>query len=82
MAKIERYTQLVACLPIKFYQYVISPHIGPRCKFYPSCSEYAVLAIMNRGLIKGMGLILIRLLRCHPWANGGYDPVLSKKETI
>ena len=82
MAQIERYTRKIICLPIKLYQYVISPYLGPRCKFYPSCSEYAVLSIMHRGVIKGMSLAIVRLLRCNPWAMGGYDPVSSKKENI
>lgn len=70
------------CLPIKFYQFLISPFIKPCCRFYPSCSEYALSAIEHHGVCKGLFLTCRRLLRCHPWAQGGYDPVLSNKEKL
>lgn len=60
---------------IKTYQYVISPLIGPRCRFYPSCSHYAVTAYQRYGFVKGSGLVLRRLSRCHPWGGSGEDPV-------
>jgi len=60
---------------IQLYQYVLSPYLKPCCRFYPTCSQYAILAIQNYGLFKGIGLACYRLLRCHPWAKGGYDPV-------
>jgi putative membrane protein insertion efficiency factor len=62
-------------LPIRFYQYVISPFMAPHCRFHPTCSHYAVTAIERHGAWKGLGLGIRRLLRCHPWAEGGYDPV-------
>lgn len=62
-------------LPIKFYRYVISPLLGPRCRFAPSCSEYAVEAVTKHGPLKGITLALRRILRCHPWGGSGYDPV-------
>lgn len=62
-------------LPIYFYRYVISPLIGPRCRFYPTCSTYAVEAIKVHGAIKGGCLSLKRILRCHPFSEGGEDPV-------
>lgn len=62
-------------LPIRFYQYVISPFMAPHCRFHPTCSHYAVTAIERHGSWKGLGLGIRRLLRCHPWAEGGYDPV-------
>jgi len=70
----------VICIPIRLYQCMISPFIKPCCRFYPSCSEYALSAIEHHGLGKGLFLACHRLLRCHPWARGGYDPVLSNKE--
>ena len=60
---------------IRIYQRFISPLLGPRCRFYPSCSSYAVQALTVHGVIKGSGLAAWRLLRCHPWNPGGLDPV-------
>lgn len=65
----------LALLPIRFYRYVISPMMGPHCRFYPSCSCYAQEAIETHGLWRGGWLSLYRLLRCNPWNHGGYDPV-------
>jgi uncharacterized protein len=62
-------------LPIKLYQRTISPMIGPRCRFYPSCSQYAVDAILNHGVLRGSWLAFARLIRCHPWHPGGVDLV-------
>ena len=61
--------------PIRFYQLVISPMIGPRCKYYPSCSEYMIQAIRVHGPIKGLGLGTWRILRCNPFSSGGIDHV-------
>ncbi|MBR9982306.1 MAG: membrane protein insertion efficiency factor YidD [Desulfatitalea sp.] len=60
---------------IRTYQLLISPILGPACRFAPSCSEYALEAVTRHGLIKGCGLAVRRLLRCHPWGGGGFDPV-------
>ncbi|MDD2388701.1 MAG: membrane protein insertion efficiency factor YidD [Desulfobacterales bacterium] len=60
---------------IKIYQYLISPLFGPVCRFYPSCSEYAYQAIKTHGVMKGGVLSLKRLVKCHPFHEGGYDPV-------
>jgi putative membrane protein insertion efficiency factor len=57
------------------YQRFISPALGPACRYYPSCSQYAVEAIRMRGPLVGPLLAIRRLLRCHPWAEGGLDPV-------
>ena len=57
------------------YQYTISPLLGPRCRYYPSCSNYAVEALREHGALRGLGLASWRLLRCNPFSNGGYDPV-------
>ena len=65
--------------PIKFYQKWISPMFGPRCKYYPSCSSYAVTAIENYGL-KGIAMSLWRLVRCNPWSHGGVDYVQVKED--
>ena len=60
---------------VRFYRFAISPMLGQRCRFFPSCSEYAVEAIERYGALKGMRLGLARLFRCHPWNPGGFDPV-------
>ncbi|MBT3388595.1 MAG: membrane protein insertion efficiency factor YidD [Desulfobacula sp.] len=60
---------------IKFYQYIISPLIGRNCRFYPTCSAYAVEAIEKYGCIKGLYLAVRRIMRCHPFHAGGFDPV-------
>jgi putative membrane protein insertion efficiency factor len=60
---------------IKFYQYVISPNIGPKCRFTHTCSQYAIEALKKYGLINGGWLSLKRISKCHPWESHGYDPV-------
>jgi putative membrane protein insertion efficiency factor len=65
----------VVLLLIRGYQRLVSPFLPPTCRFYPSCSSYAVDAIARHGPWKGGGLALRRLLRCHPLHPGGYDPV-------
>jgi putative membrane protein insertion efficiency factor len=60
---------------VRVYQYTISPLLGPRCRYYPSCSSYAVEALREHGALRGLGLATWRLLRCNPFSNGGYDPV-------
>tara|TARA_Y100001960_G_scaffold262501_1_gene283987 strand:- start:429 stop:725 length:297 start_codon:yes stop_codon:yes gene_type:complete len=62
-------------LPIRFYKYLISPLIGPSCRYVPSCSTYAQDAIAKHGVLRGGNLALRRILRCHPWGGSGYDPV-------
>lgn len=66
-----------SCLivPIRLYRYTLSFLLGPCCRFEPSCSAYAIDAINQHGCLKGSGLALWRLLRCHPWHPGGVDPV-------
>jgi putative membrane protein insertion efficiency factor len=60
---------------IRLYQKYISPLKGPSCRFYPTCSEYAVQAILRYGVWKGTIKAIIRLSKCHPFHSGGYDPV-------
>ena len=62
-------------LPIRFYQLFISPVLHPACRFYPTCSAYALEAIRTHGVLRGGWLALRRLARCHPWGGSGYDPV-------
>jgi uncharacterized protein len=65
----------IAQLLIRLYQWIVSPHLGPRCRFHPSCSQYAFEAIGRFGIRRGGYLAARRLLRCHPWHPGGLDPV-------
>ncbi|MCH9799674.1 MAG: membrane protein insertion efficiency factor YidD [Methylophilaceae bacterium] len=60
---------------IKIYQWGLSPFFGASCRFYPSCSSYAIEAIEKYGALKGSYLMVSRLGRCHPWCDGGHDPV-------
>lgn len=66
---------MLAKLLIRAYQLTISPLIGHACRFEPSCSRYALEAIERYGVLKGALLACRRLLRCHPWCDGGFDPV-------
>jgi putative membrane protein insertion efficiency factor len=67
--------QRIALGLIKGYQRFISPMMGQRCKYYPSCSRYGLEAIQTHGLVRGTGLTIWRILRCNPWSNGGVDDV-------
>jgi uncharacterized protein len=60
---------------IRIYQLCFSPFLGANCRFYPSCSAYAIEAINKHGALKGSYLAILRLGRCHPWCDGGHDPV-------
>jgi len=60
---------------IRLYQWLLSPYFGQQCRFAPTCSHYAVEAINKHGSIRGSIYSIRRLLRCHPWHAGGYDPV-------
>jgi putative membrane protein insertion efficiency factor len=70
----------ILLLLIRAYRYAISPLLGSNCRFHPSCSEYALEALQTYGAVKGTWLSLRRVLRCHPWSPGGYDPVPLKRE--
>ena len=63
---------------IKIYKYLVSPVIGPSCRYLPTCSDYSVEALKTYGFVKGLLLSLKRIMSCHPWGNSGFDPV--KKE--
>jgi uncharacterized protein len=64
---------------IKLYQKVVSPLLGSRCRYYPSCSEYAAQAIDRYGILRGLALAGWRLLRCNPWSGGGVDLVENQR---
>jgi putative membrane protein insertion efficiency factor len=67
--------KLLFLVLIRCYKYAISPMLGQNCRFFPSCSDYAAQAIDRYGAYKGAYLGLKRIIRCHPWNPGGFDPV-------
>ncbi len=69
----------VIVLPLRLYQRVVSPAVASRCKYYPSCSEYAAQSISRFGILRGLVLAGWRLLRCNPWSHGGFDPVENQR---
>ncbi len=60
---------------VKLYQWLLSPFFGQQCRFYPTCSQYSVEALQKHGALLGSYYTLRRLLRCHPWCDGGHDPI-------
>ena len=72
MAKIAK---KILIMLLRCYQYGLSPWLGAHCRFYPTCSSYAIEAIETLGVLKGLWLTVRRLCRCHPWCKGGCDPV-------
>ena len=73
--------QRVALLLLRGYKWAISPLFPPACRYVPTCSEYAMEAVERYGAVLGGFQALLRLLRCHPFAKGGYDPVLKHSPT-
>lgn len=67
------FLRALAVVPVRVYQRVISPAIPQRCKYHPSCSQYAVTAVREYGILRGSVLTIWRLLRCNPWSDGGVD---------
>ncbi len=65
----------ILVIPIKLYQILISPLIGPNCRYHPTCSQYSIEAINKHGPFKGTWLAIKRISRCHPWGGSGHDPV-------
>lgn len=76
---VSKVARTVATAPIVVYQRVISPAIPQRCKYEPTCSRYAVGAIREYGILRGLVLAGWRVLRCNPWSLGGYDPVEAQR---
>ena len=71
----RNFLKFLLIIPIKIYEILISPLLGPHCRFTPTCSQYAVEAIEKHGPIKGIWLAIKRIARCHPWGGCGHDPV-------
>ncbi len=82
MAKNKRYSRQLMRFPLMVYTVFLRPLFNPYgcCRFYPSCSSYALSAFQHYGILKGCRLTVCRLLRCHPWSEGGFDPVLPNQE--
>jgi uncharacterized protein len=77
--RLTRVLRTVAVAPVMIYQRIVSPAIPRRCKYEPTCSRYAVEAIREYGILRGLVLAGWRLLRCNPWSHGGYDPVKAQR---
>lgn len=76
MTSIHRFIVALVLSPVMFYRRVLSPmKRTPTCRYLPTCSEYAIDAVKQRGIFVGIGLAVWRVLRCQPFARGGYDPV-------
>ena len=75
MRNIFNLSSYIFIVPIKLYQYLISPVLPKTCRYTPSCSVYAVEALKKYGPIKGLWLAVKRIASCHPWGGSGYDPV-------
>ncbi len=79
MSRVATAARSLAVVPIRVYQRLISPMLGERCRYYPSCSEYAAQAITKFGILRGLVLAGWRVLRCNPFSHGGYDPVEAQR---
>ena len=69
----------VLIAPVRLYQRIVSPALAPRCRYHPSCSEYAVEAVRRYGVFRGVVLAVWRVLRCNPWSHGGVDHVEDQR---
>lgn len=81
MRTIGRFFGFLLIIPVKLYQWVISPILPNSCRYDPTCSAYMIEAIKVHGPLKGLYLGTKRISRCHPWGGHGYDPVPEKKHT-
>lgn len=73
--KIKHVPMNMALAGVRFYRKYVSPCFPPTCRYVPTCSEYAMIALQRYGFLKGSWLAIKRILRCHPWHPGGFDPV-------
>lgn len=76
MNSMRKIPQIVALQMLRAYKWAISPMLPPACRYVPTCSEYAMEAVERYGALRGGWRALLRLLRCHPFVKGGYDPVV------
>ena len=75
VAKLKAAPRTVVLALVRFYRSYVSPLFPPTCRYVPTCSEYAMIALQKYGFIKGSWLAITRICRCQPWHPGGYDPV-------
>jgi len=71
----KKYIRIIFLVPVYIYKYCISPLFPAACRYTPTCSQYAIEAVMKYGIFKGGWLAIKRISRCHPWGSSGYDPV-------
>jgi putative membrane protein insertion efficiency factor len=76
---LKQYAKFVTLQLLQAYKWAVSPILPPACRYVPSCSEYAMEAVERYGALRGAWMALTRVLRCHPFARGGYDPVVREK---
>jgi putative membrane protein insertion efficiency factor len=79
---IKKIIRTIFIIPVKIYQWVISPLFPPNCRFQPTCSNYTIEAIMEWGIFKGGWLAIKRIGKCHPWGPHGPDPVPKKRDVV
>jgi putative membrane protein insertion efficiency factor len=77
----RKFAQLVTLQILRAYKWAFSPLLPPSCRYVPTCSEYAMEAVERYGALRGGWMALTRLLRCHPFARGGHDPVVKQPTT-
>jgi hypothetical protein len=82
MGKIAESPRTIALALLKLYRYAVSPFLAPSCRFQPSCSEYAIAALQRYGVLRGCWLAARRISKCHPFHDGGYDPLPEEASTI
>ena len=70
-----KFLSFLLVIPIKLYQILVSPILGPNCRYHPTCSQYSIEAINKHGPFKGTWLAIKRISSCHPWGGSGHDPV-------
>jgi uncharacterized protein len=75
-----KWLRKIYIVPIKIYQWVLSPYLGNNCRHLPTCSHYAIDSIQEWGIFKGTWMGIKRISKCHPWGTNGYDPVPKKKQ--
>lgn len=78
----RQFAKLVVLQLLRAYKWAISPMFPPACRYVPTCSDYAMEAVDRYGALRGSGMTFLRLLRCHPFSHGGYDPVVNQRASF
>jgi putative membrane protein insertion efficiency factor len=79
---VKDWSRTVVLWLLRGYKWAISPMLLPSCRYTPTCSEYAMEAVDRYGVLRGAAMAIVRVLRCHPFAKGGYDPVVRERESV